>query len=61
MKVSFDTTHKEVVDALCEIDFGLSDWELGFVKWITQQVAELGEGLYSAQRNKAEEILKRFE
>lgn len=52
---------KELVEALCEIDSGLSGWELTFTESITQQVAEFGEGLSTAQRNKAEEILKRFE
>lgn len=52
---------KELVEALCEIDSGLSDWELDFINSLAQDFAEYGQGMSVGQRQKAEEILKRFE
>lgn len=50
-------TDRELVDALCEIEEGLTEWEVNFVDSITKQVIDQARTLSSKQRAKAEAIL----
>ena len=52
-----DLTDDELVAELCQIDSGLTGWEVDFVESITQFVEDGGE-LSDAQRAKAFEILE---
>ena len=47
---------RELADALCEIDRGLSEWEVQFVEDIAKQVHDEKKGLTPAQLAKALEI-----
>lgn len=50
-------TDKELIQALCEINEGLNDWELGFVDDIAQRALVKKEALTPRMRKKAEQIL----
>jgi hypothetical protein len=50
-------TDGELIDALCEIEFGLSGWEIDFVESLAKQI-EAGRTLTDRQREKAEAILE---
>ncbi len=47
----------DLVQQLCDIESGLSDWEVGFVESVAAQVLDDGGWLSAAQREKALEIL----
>lgn len=47
----------KLVDDLCAIESGLSDWEVGFVESLAKQI-EVGRKLSDKQRAKAEKILE---
>lgn len=47
---------EELVEALCDIDDGLTEWEVEFVESIAKQFKAKGY-LTSGQRTKAEQIL----
>ena len=49
---------RELVDALCEIDHGLSEWEVEFVEGIARQVHDEKKGLSPKQRRISEEIFE---
>jgi len=49
----------ERCDQLCEIDGGLSAWEVDFIESITRQV-EAGRELTEKQRDLADKLLERF-
>lgn len=49
-------TDRELVQYLCDIEEGLTDWEVRFVESISKHVLEQGESLSPTQRHKAEEI-----
>ncbi len=51
---------KELVDALCDIDEGLTEWEVDFVESIAKVVAN-GTSLTVRQLRKADSILARFD
>lgn len=46
---------QELVDALCEIEDGLSEWEVDFVESIAKSIKTYG-SLTPKQRGKAEDI-----
>lgn len=48
-------TDQELVEELCEIDHGLSDWEVGFVDSLSRWLDE-NDSLTDRQREKAEQI-----
>jgi hypothetical protein len=52
-------TDKELVDTLCEIDRGLSDWEVDFVESIAKQV-EQHRSLSEKQRAIANRIMSKL-
>lgn len=52
-------TDKELTDSLCEIDRGLSDWEVDFVESLAKQV-ESNRKLSDKQRTIAERILSKL-
>lgn len=49
---------RELVDALCEIDHGLRDWEVEFIESIAELVIDQQQELSPAQKRKGEEILE---
>ena len=49
-------TDQQIMKDLCQIESGLSEWEVNFVDDVTKQV-EAGEKLSGPQRKKAEQIL----
>lgn len=51
---------RELADSLCEIDHGLSEWEVEFVEDIARQVHDQKRGLTPAQLAKALEIHEKF-
>jgi len=50
-------TDRELMESLCEIDSGLTDWEVEFIEDVTKRV-EGGEILRGGTLAKALEILK---
>jgi hypothetical protein len=50
-------TDQQIMKELCQIENGLSEWEVGFVDDVTKQV-EAGGSLSKDQRKKAEQILE---
>lgn len=48
----------ELVETLCEIDSGLSAWEIEFVESLAKWVQDEGRSLTENQRTKALEILE---
>ena len=52
---------KDLVDELCAIEHGLSDWEMDFVDSIDNWVVKQKKTLTTNQRNTAEKILHRIE
>ena len=56
-------TDKELVEGLCEVESGLSEWELKFVESVTKQVEE-GRPLTQrrgGQRETAEKIMRKMD
>lgn len=51
-------TDEEICRELCEIEDGLSEWEVDFVDSINKQNSQDGKSLTGRQRKKAEEILQ---
>ena len=51
---------KELLDQLCDIEHGLTDWEVGFVDSVSRWVDDRPY-LTVTQRQKAQEILARWE
>lgn len=49
-----------IVRELCDIESGLSSWELDFVESVARQVEDRGRSLTPSQRQKAEQILDRI-
>ena len=47
---------RKLVDELCQISWGLSDWEVEFVESIARQIHDDKRALSSDQRTKAQEI-----
>jgi hypothetical protein len=47
---------RELIDALCEIDHGLTEWEVEFVEDMARQVHDQKRGLTPGQLAKALEI-----
>jgi|GEM_PF-3074105 len=45
-----------LVEALCGIDHGLTDWEVEFVESVAKRVLDDGRGLSEKQRKRAEAI-----
>ena len=52
-----DWSDTDIVEELCEIDSGLTEWELEFVDSINEWV-DCGNQLTEKQRKKAESILQ---
>lgn len=52
---------RELVDELCELEYGLTEWEVDFVEDVAKQVHDEKRGLSPNQLAKALEILKKFE
>jgi len=50
-------TDRELIDSLVDIERGLNDWELIFVKDLAMRVVQYGESMSTSQRAKAEQIL----
>ena len=50
-----ELTDKELMEILCEIESGLTDWEVEFIEDVTKRV-ETGEVLSKGRREKAEQI-----
>lgn len=48
----------QLVDTLCNIESGLTDWEVNFVEDVARKVHDRGEILRPDQRRKAEQILQ---
>ena len=48
---------QQLVDELCEIEYGLSDWELDFVEAVASKVYDDKKALTSKERAKCLEIL----
>lgn len=48
-------TDQELVDALCEIESGLTEWEVEFVESLANQLDQ-GRALSDRQRAKAEQV-----
>lgn len=46
-------------DSLCEIDHGLTDWEVDFIEGIASQLIDKKRALTPAQRKMALEILEK--
>jgi hypothetical protein len=53
-------TDHELVEELCDIDYGLTDWETDFIDSITDQV-DKGRKLSPKQREIAAQILSRLD
>lgn len=52
---------RELVQALCEIDEGLSEWEVNFIESLGKQVeSEMFDGISIKQCARAEEIAERY-
>lgn len=51
---------RQLVDSLCEIDRGLTEWEVEFVEDVARQVHDQKRGLTPAQLAKALEIHEKF-
>lgn len=51
----------EIVADLCEIERGMSEWEVEFVESLAKQVRSSGYALTARQREKALEILERLQ
>lgn len=49
---------RKLADELCEIEWGLTDWEVEFVESIARQVHDDKRALTPDQRKKAEQIHK---
>lgn len=49
---------RELVDALCDIESGLTDWEVNFVEDVATQIIDNKQLLSEAQLKKAEQILE---
>jgi len=49
---------EDLVEALCEIESGLSSWEEDFVESVASWVKDQGRSLTPPQRKKAEQIWK---
>lgn len=52
--------HRDLVDELCEVEFGLSQWEVEFVESLARTL-ERGFHLTQAQYDKGTEILNRVQ
>lgn len=52
-----DAPDKELVEALCDVEEGLTAWEMEFAESLSKQ----GGSLSPKQRAKAEQILRRLE
>jgi len=55
-----DMPDQELVDALCDIEEGLSEWEVEFVDSLSKWMDDVGE-LTGPQRRKAEQIWSKHE
>ena len=53
-------TDKELAEALCEVEEGLTAWEVEFVDSVARQVAS-GRLFTPRQRSKAEQIMEKVE
>ena len=47
---------RDLIDALCEIDHGLTEWEMDFIDDVARQVHDQKRALTPAQLKKALEI-----
>lgn len=54
-----DMSDDELAQALCEIDHGLTPWEVDFVESIAKRVLDEGRSLTGGQREKAEDIYEK--
>ena len=52
---------ESLVRRLCDLESGLTGWELDFVEAVAEQVLEEGRKLTDGQREKAEQILEERE
>ena len=52
---------RELVDALCEIDHGLTEWEVDFIEDMAKQVHDKKQALTPGQLAKALEIQEAHE
>jgi hypothetical protein len=59
--MTVNPNHTKLVEELCEIEDGLTPWEVQFVESIARQVNDFGIGLTDKQWAKAMAILERLD
>ncbi len=59
-KTSAMTADRDLVDRLCDVDHGLTDWEVRFCDDVAARVKDDGLALTLRQGAKVSEILKRL-